>query len=404
MNLLRPQPTGIFPLPAGYLVLPDTADTAALELILRGELPDELPPEWGFFRLAAHGDITAALNALTDGDPISAYNRFVLNSTPEAYAALQTELPAELLPLLHVVAYTLGYIDMPPPTDDAHDELLAMVLMVQATHSLEQNNALVAAQLLEQAIVAAKPVSIGFAAQLTATLADTQRMTPAKAPFAIQIYKAALDMLEKTALEGNRAECWLNLGMTYHEMANGRRGVLMEAVKCYQQSIRFFTRENYPELYALAQNNLALAYLTMPMVEASDQLRMAIAVQSLKEALKIYTRETHPQMWASAQLNLANALQYLPSTHTDENIVQAVEIYEELLDVRNRNADPVGYARLLANQGNALAHLGIFDHATEKLQDAAGLFARAGMHDAVESIQGVLDQIAAQQGEKDAAT
>ena len=135
----------------------------------------------------------------------------------------------------------------------------------------------------------------------------------------------------------------------------------------------------------------------MPMIEASDQLRMAIAVQSLKEALKIYTRETHPQMWASAQLNLANALQYLPSTHTDENIVQAVEIYEELLDVRDKNTDPVGYARLLANQGNALAHLGIFDHATSKLQEATGLFKLAGMSDAVESIQGVLDQIQVQQ-------
>ncbi len=398
MDLLRPQPIGIFPLPAGYLVLPQAEDTSALQTLMQGHTPDAFPPEWVFFQRALAGDIAGARATLTNDDFVSRYNRFVLESSPDEYATLQTQLPNELLPLLTLVGYTLGYTDAPPQTGDLDAELLALVLMAQATHAIEQGNPQRAISLLEQAIDEATPVSPVFTALLTGTLADTQRERPGATAVAIQNYKAALGILETTDLEEQRGGLWLTLGTTYHELAEGRRGMLMEAVKCYQQAIRFYTRETRPDLYALAQNNLALAYLTSPMTEASDQLRMGIAVQSLREALKVYTRETHPQMWASAQLNLANALQYLPSTHTDENIVQAVELYEELLEVRDKNSDPVGYARLLANQGNALAHLGIFDHATTKLTDAQAIFHQVGMDDAVTSIAGVLEQIEAQQG------
>jgi tetratricopeptide (TPR) repeat protein len=153
------------------------------------------------------------------------------------------------------------------------------------------------------------------------------------------------------------------------------------------------TRQNAPELYALAQNNLALAYLAMPLTEASDQLRMGIAVQALREALKVYKREAYPEQWASTQLNLANALQYLPSSHPEDNLSEAVGLYEEVLQARDPQRDPLGYARLLANQGNALAHLGIFDHAVPKLQQAAWLFAQGGDDDAATTVNGLLAEI-----------
>ena len=192
---------------------------------------------------------------------------------------------------------------------------------------------------------------------------------------AIQHYQDAIQLAGETPLPLLRADLWLNLGMTYQELANGQRGGLIEAVKCYQQALQLgLTLESQPEMYAMVQNNLALAYLAMPMVEASDQLRMGVSVQSLREALKVYQKDTHPELWSSTQLNLANALQYLPSSHPQENLIQAVEIYEELLQIRNKAYDPVGYARLLANQANALAHLGIFKHALEKLNEAYKLF------------------------------
>ncbi len=64
----------------------------------------------------------------------------------------------------------------------------------------------------------------------------------------------------------------------------------------------------------------------------------------------------------------------MPTSHPEENLAQAVDLYEELITDHKKAFDPVGYGRLLSNQANALAHLGIFSPALEKLQEARKLF------------------------------
>jgi len=133
----------------------------------------------------------------------------------------------------------------------------------------------------------------------------------------------------------------------------------------------------------------------MPMVEASDRLRYAVAVQSFREAARLFTRESHPDMWATTQLNLANALQYAPSSHPAENLGAAVELYEEVLQVRDRESDPVGYARVLANQANALAHLGGLAVALGKFREARGLATAAGATELADTLTEQIDQVEA---------
>jgi tetratricopeptide (TPR) repeat protein len=265
--------------------------------------------------------------------------------------------------LRDAVRYAAGRSETPPSADGLDGELRAFVLMLQATHAIESGDFPSAISILHFAIAAARPVSPEFTAQLLGQLAALEGDKPASA---IQHYREALALAEGPA----RAELSLQLGITLQDC-----GRLLEAVKAYQDALRFgITIESNPESFALLQNNLALAYLAMPMAEAGDQLRMGIAVQSLREALKIYTKDAYPEQWASAQLNLANALQYIPTSHPEENLVRAVEIYDEILSVRSKAFDPVGYARLLANQANALAHLGIFGPAMEKIGEAYKLF------------------------------
>jgi hypothetical protein len=151
-----------------------------------------------------------------------------------------------------------------------------------------------------------------------------------------------------------------------------------------------------PLLWAAAHAGLAAAYLTMPMIEASGQLRLGVAAQSLRSALTVYTRDEHPAEWASVQLNLANSLVYTPSRHHAENLVEAAEIYEAVLQARDRGTDPLGRARVLANQGNVLAHLGMFNDAKAKLYEARFLFEELGDNDSVRTVRGVLDEIARQ--------
>ena len=112
-------------------------------------------------------------------------------------------------------------------------------------------------------------------------------------------------------------------------------------------------------------------------------MRLGVAVQSLRAALEVYRPETHAYEWSSSQMNLANALQYLPSTHQEDNLREAVDLYEEVLRHRSRRADPAGYARVLANQANALAHLGALARRRARYGEARGLFAGWATTDAV---------------------
>lgn len=398
--MLTPQPIGIFSLPAGYLLLPESDSGAEThKRLMQGKIPDEFPPEWRFYGLALKGDLAAALESLPAEGTIARYNRFVLESSPEQYAELRTALDGVLLKYLDVVAYTLGYIPNPPDAADLTGEARAFVLMAQASQQLEQEDVPAALGLLREAINAAKDTTPVFAAQLACTMLEAERGHSGSTIVMIPQYRQVLRTLQDSDLSDTEAETWLALGIVYQELSNAQRGSLMEAIKCYQHALRVFNHQHHPESYALAQSNLALAYLAMPLIESTDQLRAGVAIQALREALKVYGRETHPEKWASAQMNLANALQYVPTAHPQENLEQAVELYEDILNVRNPLDDPLGYARTLANQANALAHLGIFSHAISKLQQAHTLFYRNSDKDGAEASLELLNQIEARQRE-----
>lgn len=370
---VRPQPCGVFAFPVSLLLLPPSSDTAPLEALLRGDTTVMLRQDWRFYRLALQGRLAEASQAITGQTPIDEFNRFVLQPDAPQYERLSRQLAGELRSLLDCAAYSHGLIDQPGDTASLDGELRGAALVSAAAASLEREDTASALRQLDEALTCARNVSPLLAAQILNQLASLELSTePARA---ISRYQEALRLAETTPLESLRAELWMNLGMAYQEASSGRRALLLEAVKAYQEAIRCgLSVSHQPEMYALAHNNLALAYLSIPARDASDQLRMGIAVQSLREALTVFRRDTHPEMWSSAQLNLANALQYLPSSHPEENLRQAVEIYEELLSVRTAALDPLGYARLLANQANALAHLGIFRPALEKLNEAHKLF------------------------------
>jgi tetratricopeptide (TPR) repeat protein len=287
-------------------------------------------------------------------DPIGWYNGFVLQPDADTYHALAATFDGALVDLLGVAAYTVGVIDEPPAETPALDgELRALALATRAAWQLERGD-------MGQAMLLLKQAAVGAAA-------------------ASPLLAAAL---------------FTELGMLYQDRGGSSRGALAEAVKAYQDAIHLgYDAENRPEQYGLLQNNIGLAYLSMPMVEASDQLRMAVAVQSFREACRMFSRESNPEMWAATNLNLANSLQYLPSSHPAENLGKAVEIYEQLLEVRDREQDPVGYARVLANQANALAHLGGLVVALGKFREARGMAMRAGASDLEEAITEQIDRI-----------
>jgi tetratricopeptide (TPR) repeat protein len=389
-QIQRPQPIGIFPAPAAFLILPPSDDAAAKAALLQGDLSHPLPRAWRFFEAAARGRIAQAKEMLAGAHTqLDQYNLFVLEGgSADTFHALRDKLAGTPATLLEVAAFQLGLVDELPDAALLDGELKATLLLTRASRHLERHDAKQAITDLGDAVEHARHVSPVFAAQMLGQLAGLRTNTPGQdTARVLENYKDAIQLAGETPLDGLRAELWLNLGSYCQEQSGGRRELLTQAIQAYQQAVQCGLSESrYPEMYALAQNNLGLAYLTMPMVEASDALRKAVAVQSFREALKVYQSDTHRLEWVSAKLNLANALQHLPSSHPEENLLQSIDIYEELLQARSRAEDPVGYARLLANQANALAHLGLFSQSLERANEAYKLFHWHNETDAADSV------------------
>ena len=389
---VRPQPLGAFPLPLGYLLIPASPDTEEARLaLLAGRLP-QWPAALRAHELALAGDRDGALAALQGDDPVTRYNRFVMDPDSEDADDVRSGL-GEFGVLVDVVRFALGRSDTAPDLGAADAELAATILSVQASRALQDGDPAAAVALLDRAAEQAAGVSEPLRGVLLGAAASVL-----DGPEAVSRYETALKILEDAEdLRLARAELHVALAGVFHEQAVENPGLLNKAVPHYHSALQLVWREEAPLLWASAHANLATAYLTMPMTEASSQLRLGVAAQSLRSALKVYTPEEHPEQWASVQLNLANSLVYTPSSHQTENLVEAVNLYEAVLQARDRDIDPLGRARVLANQGNVLAHLGDFDQAKAKLYDARFLFEELGDHDSVMTVRGVLDEIARQQ-------
>ncbi|MGC8801757.1 MAG: hypothetical protein ACP5UR_16100 [Chloroflexus sp.] len=397
MIAVHPQPLGIFALPAGYLILPPSdARTAApaLTALLRGARPDEWPPEWIFYAHALDGNIKAALAALpASSDPLTRYNRYVLDGAPADDLILSTLLTGELASLQGVAAFTMGHRNEPPSPTGTTGEVRALVFMTHAAAAIERNDILAADQAFADALAAAVNVSPVLAGYIALNRAELAIQHGGELSLITRWLQQALDLIPAESGAEQRARAAVQLGQLLQERANDQRGLLQAAVRCYQEALRFYRRETHPLEFAFIQNNLALAYLAMPMTEAGDRLRGAIAVQALRAALSIYDPNRHPHEWTSARLNLANALQYVHSARPAEHLLEAVAIYEDLLQRRDPAADPAGYARILANLGNALAHLGIFAEARERLLQAEHLFVQIGDESAIMTLRELLANI-----------
>lgn len=391
---VRPQPLGAFALPLGYMLIPASPDTEeARTALLAGDVP-QWPEALRAHELALAGDRDGALASLAGDDPVSRYNRFVMDPDacdPDELRSLLGEFGV----LVDVVLFAVGRSDTPPSLGSVTAELAALVLSAQASRAFHDGDAAEAVVLLDRAADEAAATSAPLAGVLLGASASIAAY--AGHDDAVRRFEAALKALDGAdGLRVARAELHLHLAGLLHEQAPQRPELLAVIVPHYHSALQLVMREEAPLLWASAHANLATAYLTMPMTEASGQLRLGIAAQSLRSALKVYTREDYPEQWASVQLNLANSLVYTPSKHQADNLVEAVELYEAVLDARDRDSDPMGRARVLANQGNVLAHLGAFDQAKAKLYEARFLFEELGDDDSVRTVRGVLDEIARQ--------
>jgi tetratricopeptide (TPR) repeat protein len=170
-------------------------------------------------------------------------------------------------------------------------------------------------------------------------------------------YEEALPILTSLAAPEEVAEVQMNLGLVLQSLTNFNLARMTDSIKAYQEALQVFTWEKYPQEYAILHNNIAIAYLSMPLSLEKESLRHALAVQSFETALEHINLIDHPREYAMLHNNLGNALQYLPSQHKIENNHRAIASYDEALKVRNSYDTPLEYANTIANKANVLSNL-----------------------------------------------
>lgn len=245
-------------------------------------------------------------------------------------------------------------------TAEKAEMLMEMAMGIQQKPKTPED-LMAAVGLYEQAIDLCTAGDALLCARIRARMATALMSVPSDDP---TFLKRARDEME-TALatltaEGKDeevAEAEMNLGLICQNLAGMGRGRIQDAIGAYQRALRVFDRTQFPAEFAILQNNLATAFLSIPFSDDSGKMREALAVQSFEEGLKVVNLIDHPSEYAMLQNNLGNALQYASSSHPVENGFRALEAYDEALKVRNESDTPGEFANTIANKANCLANL-----------------------------------------------
>jgi tetratricopeptide (TPR) repeat protein len=149
----------------------------------------------------------------------------------------------------------------------------------------------------------------------------------------------------------------------------GNKASNMEiAIAGYEVALTVFTRERFPQDWAMTQNNLGATYSNRIAGEKRENLEQAIACYT--QALEERTRERFPQDWARTQNNLGNAYRDRIAGEKRENLEQAIACYTEALKVFLPQALPTECRKTARLLGNLYAKENRWTEATQPYQTA----------------------------------
>ncbi|MGJ8685885.1 MAG: hydrogenase maturation protease [Spongiibacteraceae bacterium] len=151
------------------------------------------------------------------------------------------------------------------------------------------------------------------------------------------------------------ADGHMQLGLVSQHLAADGRADPRKAIAHYQRALTFFTAEHAPAEHAIIHSNLATLWLSMPGETGKQSIYEAMAVQSFESALRNISADSQPIEYAMLQNNLGNALQYVGSGHPVANNLRALEAYEIAINLREDQ--PALLANTLANRANCLRNL-----------------------------------------------
>ena len=172
---------------------------------------------------------------------------------------------------------------------------------------------------------------------------------------AITGYQTLLEVYTRDGFPEDWAMTQTNLGIAYRNRIRGEKADNLEqAIAAYKLSLEVYTRDSFPYEWARTQTNLGVAYLWRILGERADSLELAI--ESYNLSLEVYNRDSFPEDWARTQTNLGVAYGNRIRGERADNLELAIESYNLSLEVYNRDSFPYEWARTQANLGNTYSY------------------------------------------------
>ncbi len=169
---------------------------------------------------------------------------------------------------------------------------------------------------------------------------------------AIAGYVLVLTLFTRNAFPQDWAMTQNNLGAAYlYRIVGDKAQNLEEAIKSYTAALQVRTRDALPQDWAMTQNNLGEAYRNRIVGDKAQNLEEAIAF--FTAALQVRTRDTLPQDWAETQNNLGNAYSQRIVGDKAQNLEVAIKSYSAVLQVLTHDAFPQHWAITQNNLGEA---------------------------------------------------
>ena len=137
--------------------------------------------------------------------------------------------------------------------------------------------------------------------------------------------------------------------LLYNWAKNGNSQFFKPAIDAYQESLKFFKRDDYPYIFADIQHHLGVIYSEIPDEAKKKSIWAAVSSSSFLEALNIYKKDEFPYEYALVSNSYANALTNYPQAIHSDNYEKALYFYNEALEIRKPSEYPFERSLTLLN-------------------------------------------------------
>jgi hypothetical protein len=125
--------------------------------------------------------------------------------------------------------------------------------------------------------------------------------------------KLSLDVLLRGFIENGARSEINHLYAKYGDTSNSKTPVQktistqkqQEPIDCFYHALNIYTRQKFPEYWAMLQHNLGLAYHDRSQGDRRENLERSIV--SFHNALQIHTQQEFPEKWKIDQDDLAKS-------------------------------------------------------------------------------------------------